>query len=46
MTTQPARTLADMTPEERDQCYGMWCKLADGTTGILAAADHTEGNRK
>ena len=25
MTTQPARTLADMTPEERDQCRGMWC---------------------
>ena len=24
MTTQPARTLADMTPEERDECIGMW----------------------
>lgn len=28
MTTQPARTLADMTPEERDQCRGMWCDLS------------------
>lgn len=22
-----ARTLADMTPEEREQCVGMWCDL-------------------
>lgn len=41
MTTQPSRTLADMTPEEREQCWGMWCKLSDGSTGILAACDET-----
>lgn len=38
---QPDRTLADMTPEEREQCWGMWCKLSDGSTGILAACDET-----
>lgn len=27
MTTQPSRTLADMTPEEINQCRGMWCDV-------------------
>lgn len=28
------KTLADMTPEERDECIGMWCDydFPDGTT--------------
>ena len=25
------KTLADMTPEERDQCVGMWCDTPRGT---------------
>ncbi|MDK8808560.1 hypothetical protein QP983_10485, partial [Corynebacterium striatum] len=24
------KTLADMTPEEREQCRGMWCEDEDG----------------
>ena len=28
MTDQNRCTLADMTPEERDQCRGMWCDLS------------------
>lgn len=27
MITHPARTLTDMTPEERAQCHGMWCDV-------------------
>lgn len=23
-----SKSLADMTPEERDQCRGMWCDLS------------------
>ena len=30
------KTLADMTPAEQKDCWGMWCKVTDGTTGILA----------
>ena len=27
MTDKQPRTLADMTPEERAQCHGMWCDV-------------------
>lgn len=33
-----ARTLADMTPEEREQCRGMWCEyhtLRDGVELLI-----------
>ena len=33
------RTLADIPHRLLDHCRGMWCKLTDGTTGILAAYD-------
>ncbi|AHI03834.1 hypothetical protein CFAL_11970 (plasmid) [Corynebacterium falsenii DSM 44353] len=36
MTNQHPRTLADMTPEERDQCRGMWCEHKDGNGTRLA----------
>lgn len=39
---QVTRTFADMTPEERDQCVGMWCQDMDGDLVIL---DHVYGTR-
>ena len=37
------RTLADITPEERAQCRGMWCEDEDGRLCIYRA-DHRGTN--
>ena len=34
------RTLADMTPQERAQCVGMWCEDEDGFLCVYRG-DHT-----
>ena len=34
-------TLADMTPQERAQCRGMWCEEKDGSMCIYMGADAT-----
>ena len=31
---QSMKTLADMTPQERAQCRGMWCEDGEGALGI------------
>ena len=36
-----AKTLADMTPEERAQCQGMWCEYKDGNGTKLAVIVET-----
>ena len=36
MTT---RTLADMTPAERDACVGMWCERRDADLAIISAVE-------
>ena len=36
-----AKTLADMTPEEREQCVGMWCEYKDGNGTKLAVIVET-----
>lgn len=43
MTEQQARTFADMTPEERDQCRGTWCEVdrLDGVYILLSISDTT-----
>ena len=35
------RTLADMTPEERQACVGMWCEYKDGNGTKLAVIVET-----
>lgn len=35
------KTLADMTPQERAQCRGMWCEEKDGFMCIYMGADAT-----
>lgn len=37
-----SRTLADMTPEEREQCVGMWCEAQ--SYGHLLVLARLEGN--
>ena len=35
MTDQPTRTFEDMTPEEIDQCVGMWCNCDDDEGNVF-----------
>lgn len=36
------KTLADTTPEERDQCVGMWCDVPGETYAPAVLAQFTE----
>ena len=36
------RTLADMTPQERSHCRGMWCDTAFGLGILEATEEHPE----
>lgn len=41
MTDQQPRTLADMTPEERDECIGMWCDVPEWDTPAVLMGEFT-----
>ena len=39
-----AKTLADMTPEERAECVGMWCGTAFGLAILAALRTNKDGD--
>ena len=38
------KTLADMTPEERDQCFGMWCDTVFELSVLTALRTNEDGD--